>query len=268
LSREPAGSRAADEEAIVQRRANVLVLVGLAVVLIGGGLVWATTRHKGGGNPQAATVSVVVANTDISSGSSGDDLVSSGKVTVKQLDPKDAQPNAINGPTLLNGHFTIQDIKKGTQLTAAVLRAQPLRSSSIAIPAGMNGVALTLDYTPAGAGYPGAGDTVNIYQVIRPSDEGSPGAFTKLLLSNVLVLDVSQQQAPSTNANVTTASSEGQGTRAPGTQITYLLALSPTDAEHVIFATSMNHLYFTIVHKGDGAATTPGVTYNSQVSAR
>ena len=252
---------------MVQRRANVLVMVGLLVVVVGGGLVWFTARHKSSNNSGPATVAVVVANTDITAGSSGDDVVTSGKVSVEQVKPSDAQPNVINSEAVLSGRLIISDLKKGSQITTSSLRSQPLRNSTVAIPAGMNGVAVTLDATPGAAGYANAGDTINIFAVDRPSDEGAPPAITRLLLSNVEVLDVSQQVAPSSNAGVTTAADGTTTARSTGSQLTFLLALNPTDAERVIFATSMNHLYFSIVHKGDGPALTPGANYSNSISA-
>ncbi len=250
----------------MQRRANVLVLVGLAVVIVGGGLVLLTLRHDKGSS-SSATVPVVVAKANIDQGTTGDDLIASGKVTVEKVAASKRSPNAISSLAALSGQITIRSLRAGEQLATDSVRTQSLRAQAIRIPPGKTGVAVTLPFTAAGGGYAGPGDTINVYTWQAPSDPGSPIPVSKLLVANVTVLDVSQQVAPAldTNGGVTTASNGATAPRPAGQSLTYLLALDPAEAEHVIFATSFNHLYFTIVHKGDAPASTPGVKYGNQL---
>ncbi|HVX17863.1 MAG TPA: RcpC/CpaB family pilus assembly protein [Acidimicrobiales bacterium] len=249
----------------MQRRANVLVLVGVAVVLIGGVLLWSTTRDSGGSS-NTATVPVLVATSNISQGTTGDDLISSGHVAVKNVPVSQRSATALSNAGSLSGQITIRSISKGEQIGSDSVRTQSLRAQAISIPKGKNGVAVTLPFTAAGGGYAGAGDVINLYTYQLPSDPGSPLPVSKLLVSNVTVLDVSQQVAPAVDTNdVTTAQNGATTPRAEGQNLTYLLALTPEEAEHVVFATSLNHLYFTIVAKGNAPASTSGVQYSNQL---
>lgn len=250
----------------MQRRANVLVLLGLAVVVIGGGLVFLTTRGNAKGGGPAKTVPVVVVKAPVDKGTTTDDLVSSGRLEITNVAPSKKAATAVTSTDGLSGQITIRSLKAGDQLTTDALRTRSLRTQAISIPKGKTGVSVTLPFTAAGGGYAGAGDTIDIYTYQSPEDPGTPAAITKLLVPDVQVLDVSQQVAPAVDTTgVTTAANGATTPRAEGENVTYLLALSPADAEHVIFATSFNHLYFTIAPNGDGPAKTPGVKYDNQL---
>ena len=92
------------------------------------------------------------------------------------------------------------------------------------------------------AGFVLAGDLVNLYMTNKIGD---PGA--RLMLSNVTVLAVVPANTPkvATPAPVTT-------------DVFFTLALSPQEAEKVIFAQTYEALWYGLVHPGDGPATSAG----------
>jgi Flp pilus assembly protein CpaB len=74
----------------------------------------------------------------------------------------------------------------------------------------------------------------------------------RLLLSHVAVLAV----VPANTPKIAAAAP-------PTTDINFTLALSPQDAEKVIFAQTYEALWYGLVHPGDGPATSAGQTLKS-----
>ena len=96
------------------------------------------------------------------------------------------------------------------------------------------------------AGYVAAGDLVNIYMTSK-SDQS-----VRLLLGHVTVLAVVPANTPKIAAAAPVT-----------TDVSFTLALSPQDAEKVIFAQTYEALWYGLVHPGDGPATTAGQTLKS-----
>ncbi|MHB8466214.1 MAG: RcpC/CpaB family pilus assembly protein [Acidimicrobiales bacterium] len=112
------------------------------------------------------------------------------------------------------------------------------------IPEGQNAVAIPMDYFAGGGGYVRSGDLVNIYALFNKdcASKEFPAAV-KLLKSNVRVLEVL-----------------GSPPAASGAASSYLLALSPQDAERLIFNAKFAGLYFTLTTNNEPAASTTGIT--------
>jgi len=75
---------------------------------------------------------------------------------------------------------------------------------------------------------------VNIYGNIA---KDGAAAFTRLVLGNVQVLDVSTEVAPRVSGNEE---------RATGDAVTYLLALDPNEAEQVIFLAANEQVWMAL----------------------
>ena len=187
----------------MQKRPNLLVLLGLAVFVLGTAMVLLVVRDDGGDEAVAAP--------------------RTGRVT----------PAAGGG-----------EVPGGGSVAPA--------PEPIAIPDGKRGVAVRTGFVPGVAGYVAAGDHVDVYASMSKQ---SP-ARVKLVLPDVEVLDVSIEVAPR-------RSSAEDGERPSGSEVTYLLALDPVQAERVIFLTSNESLYLTLVPKGAPPVATPGRTYDN-----
>jgi Flp pilus assembly protein CpaB len=112
------------------------------------------------------------------------------------------------------------------------------------IPANETGVALPMDYFAGGGGFVRPGDSINIYEVTN-KDCATPAAMAtvKLIQSNVKVLEV-LGAAPATT----------------GTPSAYLLALTPQEAEKVIFGAKFESLYLTLTTDATPPQATTGIT--------
>ncbi|QXC61366.1 Flp pilus assembly protein CpaB [Aquihabitans sp. G128] len=245
------------------KRANVLLVAGALLLILGVALVWVLGKDDGGDSAEKK-VSVLVAQADLSSGQSGDDVVAAGKVNTELVPESQVEPGALSATTGLAGQILTTNVADGDQVVATDVRAALLRTGSITIPKGKQAIAVTVDFTAGAAGYAGPGDHVNLYVNIPPNTQGAPKSpYAKLLLSDVTVLDVSNELTPFRAQTATTDSTPAAG-RASTSSLTVLLALDAQQAEQVVFASSQNELWFTLLPKGQEASTTGGVDYDTR----
>jgi len=261
----------------VRQRSNLIILFGIAFFLIGGAIVYLLVTEDedgaGGGDTAAGEVTVFVAAQDIAANTTGADVIEQGLLATEQVAAGSQPVGAITTAAGLDNQIFVVGVPEGEVITGSQLAVRSL--SNISVPEGYDGVAVTLPYTNGGAGYVAPGDAVNVYGLYGSSDEaaglttaagggGTALPRTELILTNVLVLDVSAQDPSSTAA---TATPEGQQAQQPTsvnrqtsqTPLTYLLALRPTDAERVVQVSQFAQLYVSLT--ADGAAPagdTPG----------
>ena len=248
------------------KRANALIGLGAVLVVVGVGLAWALA-DDGADDAATGRTPVLVAVTDLDPGQSGDDLVARGQVRVEQVDASEAADGALGSPAELTGTILGTSVPEGHQVVAEALRSSSLRGDTFTIPEGQEALAVTVPFTAGGAGYVGPGDRVNVYASIAPDTPGAPvSPRTELLLGDVEVLDVSDEVAPR-RADAVVATDDTattQPARGGAPEITLLLAVEPAQAEQVVFATTNNQIWMTLVPEGGGAAPPPpGVDYRT-----
>jgi len=272
-------SNIASGRAHVRQRSNLIILFGIAFFLIGGAIVYLVVtddEDDGGGTAAAAgEVTVFVAAQDIAANTTGADVIEQGLLATEQV-PVGSQPvGAITSAAGLDNQLFVVGVPEGEVITSSQLSLRSL--SNISVPDGYDGVAVTLPYVNGGAGYVAPGDTVNVYGLYGTSDEaagliagGAAGAEgvqlprTELILTNVLVLDVSAQDARSTTTATTTpeqqpAQQTSVNRQASGTPLTYLLALRPADTERVVQVSQFADLYVSLTApEAPPAGDTPG----------
>jgi Flp pilus assembly protein CpaB len=259
------------------RRSNQLVLAGVAFFVVGVVIVLLLARDDGGGSSGGSdTTPVLVAKSDIASGTKGSDAIAN--VEVKQVKLSEKQATALTAPSQLSNSRITASFAKGEQiLQSGVTPAL----ASVEAPKGFEAVPVRVPFVGGGAGYIGPGDYVNVYQVypgVVTAANASPDAptptlpystpRTELLLTKILVLDVNTQIAAlgggattPTTLSVQTRPTEASSVSAPTIVV---LALKTADAEKVIFGSQTDNLllYVTKVDKdGTPAGPTPGEDY-------
>lgn len=247
------------------KRANLLIALGAVLVLVGLVVAWAIGRSDDDSAAPEAQVSVVMARADLSRGERGADLVAAGKVAVEQVPVSEATPGAISSVEDLEGSVLGSPVAEGAQISSVALRSATLRGGSITLPDGLQAVAVTVPFTNGGAGYIAPGDRVDVYVTIPPGAQGAPTApYTQILLTSVEVLDTSTEVAPR-RAEASTAGSDpaASSSRPGGEQITLLLAVSPADGERLVFAASVNQLWFGLMGDDPPPSESGGVTYGA-----
>jgi Flp pilus assembly protein CpaB len=117
------------------------------------------------------------------------------------------------------------------------------------IPRGKVALAVNVGYVQGVAGFVKPHDKVNLFGTVK---SGSPAPkvglnppVAKLLLSDVEVLSTS---APAAGSNATAA----------GSNITYVLALTPTEAEQVVYFQTFEGMYMSLARSDQGVVSTPG----------
>lgn len=254
----------------MRQRSNLIILFGIAFFLIGGAIVFLVLNDDDDDAPSASSgqseVTVFVAADQIPANTLGSTVIEEGLLTTEQV-PAGAQPvGAITSAGGLDNQIFAVSVDEGDVITSSQLATRSL--SNIQVPEGFDGVALTIPYTAGGAGYVAPGDTVNVYGLFGQSDDAAglatppPGDAsprlprTELILTNVVVLDVSAQQGTSVSAS---DDDDSVGRGQPDSSLTYLLALRPADVERVVQASEFADLYLSLMaENAPNADDTPG----------
>ncbi len=240
------------------KRSNVIVTLGLAVFIVGAMATFLILRDNGDDTPVAGSgkVAVLVASKPIPAGTNGADAANNGFVKSKVVADSVKPLNALTDPTQLAGRSAILGVPEGQIITSDQFQQTQTRIGTLKIPDGKTALALELANVPGVAGFAGAGDRINIYGVVKASPDQAGASSVKLIMQNTEVLNVN---------GTTLAATPG----APGgTGLVYLLAVSPVEAERLVYLTSFESLYFSLVSKDAPAVgETPGSSVGDALRA-
>jgi pilus assembly protein CpaB len=233
------------------KRSNLIVTLGLAVFIVGAAATYLVVRSSDDGTTASAgKVSVLVAAKPIPAGTTGTNVATNGFVKTKAV-AIDAKPaTALTDASQLAGKTVVLGVSEGEVLTLDQFQTAQTRIGTLKIPEGKTALALQLANVPGVAGFAGAGDHINIYGVVKPdSDPRNPAGAAHLIMQNTEVLNVN---------GASLAAAQGQP---GGTGLVYLLAVTPVEAERLIYMSSFQQLYFSLVSK-DAAPVgqTPGAS--------
>lgn len=234
----------------MRRRSNLLVLLGLASFVLGLVAVYLITDDDDSGrsSSDSAQVDVLVAAEDLTAGALGDDLITADQVRVEQIPVEERAGDALTSPSQLSGSRLTASFIEGEQLRAPGV--QSLGGARPEIPPGYEAVALNIGFVDGGANTIIPGDMVNVYlnqaSIVETAAEPEAGvvqmgARVKLLLTNTLVLDVTEG-----NPNLL-ISQAADGAASTPSALTVVLAVNAVDAEKLIFGsdTPGNTLYLS-----------------------
>ncbi|MDQ6798702.1 MAG: Flp pilus assembly protein CpaB [Actinomycetota bacterium] len=225
------------------KRSNLILIVGLAVFVLGAGATFLVVRNGGDSKPVASGgSSVLYAAKDIPAGTTGADASTGGLVKSRSADAKTKPANALTDPTQISNMKAVTGVPAGTVLTSAQFAVPQTSLGAVKIPAGKTALALQLAWIPGVAGFVASGDKIDVFAVAK---DGPNAPSSKLIMQNTEVLSVSPSGATAQAA-------------AAGSPI-YLLAVSPAEAERLVYLTTFQQLYFSLVSKDAAAAgPTPG----------
>lgn len=231
------------------KRSNLIVTLGLAVFIVGAAATYLVVRNSDDGVVAGAgKASVLVADKPIPAGTTGAAAVNGGLVKNKAIDIAAKPATALTDVSQLAGKTVTLGVSEGAILTAEQFQTAQTRIGTLKIPDGKTALAVELSNVPGVAGFAGAGDRINIYGVVKAgSDPKNPAGMAHLIMQNTEVLNVN---------GTTLAATQGQP---GGTGLLYLLAVSPAEAERLIYLSTFESLYFSLVAK-DAApvGATPG----------
>jgi pilus assembly protein CpaB len=241
------------------KRSGTVVAGGIAVALLGMILVFVYAgRVKAGAGVTGGTGTAFVATTDVPMGTRWEDM--SGALERKNV-PADVRPvTAVTSENQLNGRSTVQSIAKGQVITTSQFNVSS--TGGLDIPTGHNGVTINLGAPQGVARFVQPGSDVNVYVtykqlpgVTNPAD----AVVTKLALSNVKVL-ANQIKLP-TEEEAAEAAASGQAS--PTAEILLTVAVTPDQAEKLIFAKENGSVWLGLVNPGDAPVTSGGRTFRT-----
>ncbi len=232
------------------KRSNLIVTLGLAVFIVGAAATYLVVRNSDDGAAVAGAgkVTVLVADKPIPAGTTGASAVNGGLVKTKAIATVAKPATALTDISQLAGKTVTLGVSEGEILTSDQFQQAQTRIGTLKIPDGKTALAVQLANVPGVAGFAGAGDRINIYGAIKPgSDPKNPQGAAHLIMQNTEVLNVN-----GTNL----AAAQGQP---GGTGLVYLLAVSTAEAERLVYLSSFESLYFSLMPK-DAApvGATPG----------
>jgi pilus assembly protein CpaB len=225
-------------------RTKAALFVGLIVFVVGGGgAAYVATRDPGSSVATTPGVDVLYTKAPIKAGTAGSTVLTSGAVASKQLPKANVPVGAVTSPAEISSGVAIEDIPAGALVTVDMFPAPQTKIGTVVIPPGKRALSLELEAVPGVSGFVGAGDHIDVYRVATA--EGVPPGV-KLLLQGVEVLNVN---------GTPLLSVQGQP-KSPN--LVYLLAVSPADAERLIYLSEFEKMYFDLVPKDEPAVETPG----------
>lgn len=237
-----------------------MALAGVLASLTGMLLVFVYTANvkTGGGDGEVAeTAPAFVAIADVSVGTRWEDMT---EVVQKREVPLGLHPaSAVSEVEDLEGKAAVRAITKGEVITTG--QFDPFRSGSLATPKGHDAVTINVAAPQGVALYVQPGAKANIYASFKGSPAGvdpEDAVVTKLLLSNITVL-------ANRTASLSTVEGEvaGEPAPAPNSESLLTLAVTPEQAEKLIFAKENGTIWLGLPHPENPLASTEGRTFRT-----
>ena len=228
------------------KRSNLIVIIGLAVFVAGAAATFLIVRNDDGTTTTKSGTPVLVAAQSIPSGTAGGNAVDAGLVKSKSVDSASKPANALIDPSQLVGKTAVASVPEGAILTEDQFTVPQTRLGTVKIPDGKTALALQLGWVQGVGGFVASGDRIDIFAVAKDGP-GSPSA--KLIMQNTEVL------------NVNVSGQTGAAGQAIGadTKPIFLLAVTAPEAERLVYLTTFQQLYFSLVSKDAPAVgSTPG----------
>lgn len=226
------------------RRAKAALVAGAVLVGAGGG--GALYFGRGGGTPEAQaapTVKAYYASAPVEAGTAASTALAQGLIRARDVDPAARPADAVADPSQLAGRVAAELIPAGALVTTEMFPSPQTRIGTVVIPPGKRALALELGSVAGVAGFAGAGDKIDVYGIAK-GETNPPGV--RLVLQGVEVLKVNGSGL---------AAAQGQ----PGSpNLVFLLAVTPADAERLIYLNEFEKLYFDLIPNDDPPVKTPG----------
>lgn len=213
-------------------------------VLLGAGGGGALYLGRGGAAPAETTprVRAYYAAVQVEVGTAASTALAQGLIRAREVSPAERPANAVSDPTQLAGKVASAAIPAGSLVTIDMFPDPQTRIGTVVIPPGKRALALELAGVAGVAGFAGAGDKIDIYGVAKETT--TPGV--RLIFQGIEVLKVN---------GAGLAAAQGQ----PGSpNLVYLLAVTPAEAERLIYLNEFEKLYFDLIPKDDPPVRTPG----------
>jgi pilus assembly protein CpaB len=241
-----------------------ILLAGVATVAISTYVDGVEAAALAEGEP----VEAFVAKDTIPAGTTAEQAIAAGLVLRQPVPRRNLPAGAIGALTDIEGQVALANIGPGEEIVADRFAAPDQVASGLQIPEGHHAISVQVGVPEGVAGFVEPGDRVGILarvevpdptQPRQPVDPNNPAAGTEeateprvqYVLMGVEVLAVGSRTGPITEEQ---AAQEG----AAPVGLLATVALTPADAEKLVFAQLEGSLYFTLMPDDAETVTTPG----------
>jgi pilus assembly protein CpaB len=225
-------------------RSRIIIIV-VALILGGAAAVAAATYLNSAKvrlDAQSKPVEVLVATQDIDKGTSADELFEKKLVEVQEVPAQFVAADAISSQRAIEGQVLSVDLSSGEQLTAGRFQYPSKAGLAYNVPETYVAVSVPVDKVSGVAGLVKPGDQVvvlsTIDEVTNPgTDQEFTTTVTKIIIAKARVLAVaSDSGAGTTSTQGTGGALSGSSAAEDKSAGTVTLALSPADAEKVVYS--------------------------------
>ena len=199
-------------------------------------------------------VEVVVSTVDLPAGAELDDAIADGSFTTATVAEDDLVQGVVSSLTDLEGRVTRYPILAGEQITTARLQGstEELPGGVLGIPEGFEAISVSLDVPRVIAGVVQTGDHVKIFATFTQGGQRGTRAAIEVPVTVNLVEDAQVLKADHPPVD-TSGAAAGAGTS------TITLALTPKDAQQLVFAQETGTVWLSLLGPGEDGVKTPPV---------
>lgn len=196
----------------------------------------------------ADLVEVYVAKDLIRSGTTGDAAVAQGLIGREAIPRRLVSGEVVRSLETIHGRVAAVDVLKGEQVLESRFVDPVQARGLLRVPEGRLAVSVEVALPPGVAGYIQPGDTISI---IAAFEAPSPRAF--FLLQNIYVIAVGSRASASAGDDEVGAQQN----------VLLTLALTPGEAEKVVFALYEGRIHLALVPPNTPPADSPGRTFDN-----
>jgi len=219
-----------------------IVIIIVALVLGGAAAVMAATYLNSARirlDAQSQPVEILVAQEDVPRGTASDELFAKKLVVAQKIPRQFVASDAISSQRAIDGQVLAVPLTAGEQLTTGRFQYPSQAGLAYSVPADYIAVSIPVDKVSSVSGLLRPGDMVAVMGTVERGDGSSKTTITKILIPKARILAVGTDSGAGTEANgdgqsagLMNAASRDQS---EGSVNAVTLALSPTDAEKVVF---------------------------------
>jgi pilus assembly protein CpaB len=221
------------------RLSMVIVAVALALMATLGVMIY-IQGVRAQIKEESTPVEVVVSRQAIAKGTPVETMKLQNMLEVKKIPKRYTTENTYSSLPQLDDQVAIVDISQGEQLTNSMLKKTSQAGLAHQIPEGLVAVSVPVDEVIGVSGQVEQGDHLNVIATFSPGPGGADASRT--LLQNIEVLYISSDTT-GTRSSARIGKTSAQGSQ----KKTMVLAISPNDAEKLVFAEEKGTVWFTLV---------------------
>jgi pilus assembly protein CpaB len=239
-------------------RSKILILI--VAIALGLLAAFVALRYINGARAEVEAedrpVDVLVAQQDLPAGMTAEELAGEKYVVLVSVPRRYVADGAISSTAAITGKVLTAPLSRGEQVTNSRFSLPAAAGLSFAVPEDYVAIAMPNTAPRGVAGLLRPGDSVAVYATFEP-EGGLEEAVTKLVLRKARVLAVGSSTTPGaqessdeeqqTTARLGGSPASNQEDEVPNT---VTLALSPSDAEKLVFANEQGKVWLALIGSG------------------